>query len=77
MSGATVGYMLFGFAGFLLLISIMAAARSILLGRQSRGVPYVPSMLAFMGALLTHSWLPLLFIAAIDVGTVVVKARAQ
>ena len=77
MSGATIGYMLFGVAGFLLLISIMAAARTVLLGRKSAGVPYVPSMLAFFGALLTQAWLPLLFIAAIDVGTVVMKARAR
>ena len=77
MNGATIGYMLFGFAGFLLLISIMAAARSILLERRSPGVPYIPSVLAFIGALLTHSWLPLLFIALLDVGTVVVKARAR
>ena len=77
MRGATIGYMLFGLAGMLLLVSIMAAARTVLLGRRSAGVPYVPSALAFIAALLTRSWLPLLFIAAIDIGTVVYKGRAQ
>jgi hypothetical protein len=77
MRPATIGAILFAFAGCLLLVSIMAAARTVLLDRKSPGVPYVPSVLAFVGALLTRNWTALLVIAIIDIGTVIAKGRMR